>query len=120
MSNTMNLSTIPKNVPVLCIPRVFSNIGEKRIYHILLQLNIGEITRIDLVKRTGNKGENYNQVYIHILWNNEENSITARQRLLNGQEIKIIYDDPWFWKVSAYRSPVRNQSSTKQVEKNMI
>ena len=28
-----------------------------------------------------------------------------RGRLLNGKDIKIIYDEPWFWKVSAYRPP---------------
>jgi hypothetical protein len=29
----------------------------------------------------------------------------VRGRLLNGKDIKIIYDEPWFWKVSAYRPP---------------
>ena len=34
---------------------------------------------------------------------------SARERLINGQDIKVIYDDPWFWKVSAYKeAPVRN------------
>jgi hypothetical protein len=32
----------------------------------------------------------------------------ARERLLNGKEIKIVYDDPWFWKVSAYREVKKN------------
>jgi hypothetical protein len=26
---------------------------------------------------------------------------------LNGKEIKIVYDDPWFWKVSAYREATK-------------
>jgi hypothetical protein len=30
----------------------------------------------------------------------------ARERLLEGKDIKIVYDDPWFWKVSAYRESI--------------
>jgi len=37
----------------------------------------------------------------------------ARERLLNGKEIKIIYDQPWFWKVSAYRSEQRSAPREK-------
>jgi hypothetical protein len=65
---------------------------------------MGDILRIDLVSKTTEKGEKFNRVFIHFKkWFSNENSDTARERLLNSKEIKIIYDDPWFWKVSAYR-----------------
>jgi hypothetical protein len=65
---------------------------------------MGDILRIDVVSKTTEKGEKFNRVFIHFKkWFSNENSDTARERLLNGKEIKIIYDDPWFWKVSAYR-----------------
>jgi len=39
---------------------------------------------------------------------------SARERLLNGQDLKVIYDDPWFWKVSAYKeAPVRNDCNER-------
>jgi len=41
-------------------------------------------------------------VYIHFekwFWNKDAQ--TARRKLILGKEIKIIYDNPWFWKVSA-------------------
>jgi hypothetical protein len=80
------------------------NIDEKRIRRIFDELNMGEIQRIDVVCKTTEKGEKFNRVFIHFKrWFSNENSDTARERLLNGKEIKIIYDDPWFWKVSAYR-----------------
>ena len=104
MSTQIDFRTLPISVPSLCIPRVFVNIDEKRIRRIFDELNMGDILRIDLVSKTTEKGEKFNRVFIHFKkWFSNENSDTARERLLNGKEIKIIYDDPWFWKVSAYR-----------------
>jgi hypothetical protein len=102
----INLRTIPNNLPSLCIPRVFPNIDEKRIRRIFNDLGLGEIHRIDIVNKTTDKGEKFNRIFVHFQrWFSNSNADTARERLMNGKEIKIIYDDPWFWKVSAYRPP---------------
>jgi len=99
---------MPANVPSICIPRVFPNIDEKIIRGIFDSLNMGDIARVDIVRRKNEKGDNFNRVFIHWKqWNNSENANKSRERLLNGKEIKIIYNDPWFWKVSAYREPVQ-------------
>jgi len=90
--------------PSLCIPRVFPNIDEHRIREIFDELKMGEIERIDIVKKQTEKGEKFNRVFIHWkYWSTGGNADISRERLLNGKEIKIIYDDPWFWKVSAYK-----------------
>ena len=95
--------------PSLCIPRVFPNIDEKRIRRIFNELNLGVIQRVDIVNKTTEKGEKFNRVFIHFQeWFTNSNATTAKERLLNGKEIKIVYDDPWFWKVSAYRVPQAN------------
>ena len=100
---------MPNNVPSLCIPRVFNNIDEKRIHRILDELKLGEIKRIDIVSKKTAKGEIFNRVFIHFKqWFSNENADIARDRLLNGKEIKIIYDGPWFWKISAYREQKKN------------
>ena len=102
------MSTTPANVPTLCIPRVYPNISESRIRRIFDDLNMGTLDRIDIVSKQSEKGEKFNRVFVHFRrWNDTENAKTARERLLNGKEIKIIYDDPWFWKISAYREPER-------------
>lgn len=112
MSSQIDFRTLPANVPVLCIPRVYANINEARIRRIFDDLNMGELERIDVVSKTSvkpeanplEKGDKFNRVLVHFKrWNNSENSNIARERLLNGKEIKIIYDEPWFWKISAYR-----------------
>lgn len=98
--NTTNTT----NIPSLCIPRVFPNIDEKRIRKIFYELQLGTIERIDIINKKTEKGENFNRVFIHFnSWYNNSNANQVRERLLNGKDIKIIYDDPWFWKVSAYR-----------------
>jgi hypothetical protein len=104
MTTTIDFRTMPINVPSICIPRVFPNIDERRIRGIIDSLKMGEIARVDIVRKQTDKGEKYNRVFIHWRrWNDSENANKSRERLLNGKEIKIIYDDPWFWKISAYR-----------------
>ena len=41
----------------------------------------------------------------------------ARDRLLEGKEIKIVYDDPWFWKVSAYvnKKPEKKEKKVPRI-----
>ncbi len=104
MNSHIDFRTLPNNVPSLCIPRVFTNWTEGRIRRIFDDLSMGEIQRIDVVSKTTEKGEKFNRVFVHFKrWFANQNADMARERLLNGKEIKIVYDDPWFWKVSAYR-----------------
>jgi len=103
--SAIDFRTLPANVPSLCIPRVYTNIDENRIRRIFNDLNLGVIDRIDIVRKTTDKGEQCNRVFIHFdRWYCGRNADAARERLINGQDIKVIYDDPWFWKVSAYKS----------------
>jgi hypothetical protein len=105
---------VPTNEPVLCIPRVYPNINEERIRRVFNELNMGLLDRIDIIKKETAKGEKFNKVYIHFYnWNNTENARIARERLLNGKEIKVIYDDPWFWKISAYKKPEKHTNLKK-------
>jgi len=113
MSNiAIDFRTLPVNVPSLCIPRVFPNIDERRIRGIFSSLDMGEIEKIDIVPKRTEKGEKFNRVFIHFRrWNIGGNADMARERLINGKEIKIVYEDPWFWKISAYREPTARPSN---------
>lgn len=85
----------------LCIPRVNTNINEQKIRKIFDDLKLGIIDHIDIVKKTTLRGEKFNRVFLHFKkWHDNENANTAYEILMNGKEIKIMYDDPWFWKVS--------------------
>lgn len=88
--------------PSLCIPRVFNNITERRIRHVFDELRLGKIERIDIKERRNDKGDTFKRVFIHFeKWYWNEDAQEARRKLLEGKEIKIVYDNPWFWKVSA-------------------
>ena len=107
-NHAIDFKTLPANIPSLCIPRVYPNINEIRIRKIFNDLDLGDIERIDIVNKTNEKGEKFNRVFIHFKrWYVNENADAARERLQNGKDIKIIYDDPWFWKISAYREPIQ-------------
>ena len=120
-TTTIDFRTMPANVPSLCIPRVFPNINERRIRGVLDELSMGEIERIDIVRKQTEKGETFNRVFIHFKrWNTGGNADVARERLLNGKEIKIIYDDPWFWKISAARTSSEARPSARPAPRLQI
>ncbi len=106
--------------PSLCIPRVFSNITEGLVEQVMDQLELGTIDRIDMVERESYNGDLYQRVFIHFKeWNGmHTEGGRVRQRLLDGEEIKIVYDDPWFWKVSASRS--RRPRAQKEYQRPRI
>ena len=102
MTEQIELRYIAESQPSLCIPRVFNNITEARIRQVFLELDLGKLSRIDIKERKNEKGESFKRVYIHFeKWAWNENAQAARRKLVSGKEIKIVYDNPWFWKVSA-------------------
>ena len=98
----VDLRYLAESQPSLCIPRVFNNITETRIRQVFDDLGLGKISRVDVKERKNEKGESFKRVYVHFdkwFWN--EDAQAARRKLVSGKEIKIVYDNPWFWKVSA-------------------
>ena len=97
-SNNDNFNQSSKNLSI-CIPRVFSGIHVSFITNIFqYELKLGIINKIDVIKNNDN---NFKKVFIHFeKWNNTEKSNTIKQKLLDGKIIKVVYDNPWFWKCS--------------------
>lgn len=100
----------------LCIPLVSKYIKEHEIRKIMDEIQLGVIDKIDIVPvRTRNKKPSYqpnskqmNRVFIHYkIWGTGPNATKARELLLEGKEIKVIYNNIWFWKISL-RERIRN------------
>ena len=91
--------------PSICIPRAFKSTTRKDIYDVCEKLGLGAVDRIDMVAKTNERGECYNKVFIHFKqWNKKNPTADAmRNQLLRGEEVKIVYSEPWFWKCSASR-----------------
>ena len=102
-----NVQTISASSPSICIPRVFDNITRDFIGKTFDELFGGRyVESIDFVTKTSEKGETFKKVFIHFhSWPTRNREVVAvREKLLAGGEVKIMYDEPWFWKCSASKS----------------
>ena len=85
----------------LCIPRVFMNIGWKRIKQAFIDADLGHIQRVDVMKM---KNKDFKIAFVHFTprrWNMRD--AEARQALnvlQSGKSIRILYDEPYYWEVS--------------------
>lgn len=91
--------------PSICIPRMFKSTTRKDIYTVIERLDLGAVDRIDMIAKVNVHGESYNKVFIHFKAWNKRNPVAqaTRDKLLKGEEIKIVYNEPWFWKCTASR-----------------
>ena len=108
----------PITHPSICIPRTFTTIRGKpvkeAVFATMRDLKVGFIDRIDVIHKTDARGERYATIYIHLSWNvRNEVARETRQKLLDGSDVKIVYDDPWFWKctMSTMEKPEREGGS---------
>ena len=91
-SNTSN--------PSICIPRVFPNIDWRRVKNVFEELGMGEVERVDMINKVNDKGQKFKRVFVHFKkWNDDPTTRQVKSKLLSGDSVKIVYDDPWFWKV---------------------
>ena len=109
-----DLSSFPASAPSICIPRVFQNITERRVWAIFENLGFGEVVKIDMVQRTNKQGEKFQRVFIHFgAWNDTDEATVVRQKLLGEEEVKVVYDEPWYWLLSASKS-IRPEDRTQR------
>ena len=99
-----DLNYLAENQPSMCIPRVFENISESQVRDVFEQLDLGQLDHIDIIERRSEKGEKYKRIFIHFThWYWNDDACAARRRLIEGKDIKVVYNMPWFWKISANR-----------------
>lgn len=105
----VDLHYLSPNQPSICIPRVHKNIGETIIRSALNNSNLGNISQIEIIETQFGK-----KVFVHFdKWYWNQDAQNARRALITGNEIKIIYNNPWFWNVSAKRLTPHNQETNK-------
>ena len=112
-NSQIDFNLLPKNIPSLCIPRVFPNISESRIRKTFEDIFIGRIEKIDIIKK-----EKFNCVFVHLSWNNTSDALYVRNQVMTGKDVKIIYEKDWFWMVSASRNqtPQQPQQSSHKTD----
>ena len=80
--------------PSIFISRVFKSIKRSKIYDVFNALQLGEIEFVDL-----HLAKDFQHAYVYFKkWHTTDGATAIKERFLAGEEIKIIYDQPWFWK----------------------
>jgi hypothetical protein len=87
--------------PSICIPRVFANIGWKRIKSTIEEAGWGTVAHVDMVMKTSPDGQEYKRVFVHF---NEWKDTDVQADLMADKEVTLTYNDPWFWKITKSRS----------------
>lgn len=90
------------NYTTLCIPRISSSISKDIIYKAFYSLKVGYILR--LTEAPIKKDNNYKRIIITLRWNKDTpNTVRMRNIINEGKAVKIVYDDPWYWKVVPFK-----------------
>jgi len=101
----MEINIVQNENPSLCIPRILENVNYKYIRDIFEKIKLGNINKIDIIERKTERGERYKRVFVHFHnWYTDEVTTSIKERLISGKDIKIVYNNPWFWKVSINKS----------------
>lgn len=98
--------------PSICIPRTLNkHAGEPLNWRVVKDtfeklLGKGTVERVDIVTPRDDD-QQFRRVFVHMrYWPMDNPSIaTWRQTLLDGGELKVVHDHPWFWKCKASRVP---------------
>lgn len=98
--------------PVLYISRTHKNIRQERIFAVIRQLKLGWVGKIDMVPKKNMERKpdgtvttrEFLSVFIHFTKWFTQNQQTREflERLDSQGFVHIVYDEPWFWKVTKY------------------
>ena len=91
----------------ICIPSVSIRTTKYDIENVFRKLKWGEIRKIYFNYK---KKYESNQIFIEFnKWNLDDPYVAEiYQRFIQGKTIKIVYDEPWFWKCSANHFQKKN------------
>ena len=86
--------------PSIYIPFVFPNVMNRDgfIKKTIEELGLGTVASVCESMMKHANGKSYYRVFVHMKsWATNENACKVRQRLMSGDQVKINYEDPWFW-----------------------
>lgn len=90
------------NYCTLCIPRISKNVNKELIYKTFYNLKVGYILR--LTEAPIKRDNNYKRIIITLRWNRDNDTTNRMRNIINNdQSAKIVYNDPWYWKVVAFK-----------------
>jgi hypothetical protein len=98
--------TMKSENPSICIPFVFPNITWQRVKGIFEEIGLGEVERVDMVRKTAKNGKPCQRAFVHFTkWGTSADATKFRTYILQGKQVKVVYDEPWFWLCSKSNVP---------------
>ena len=87
-----------ESTPGVYIPMLFKNITEEKLKQIFKDLDIFTPSKIDINPKKMANGHEECNAFIHVeKWHVNENAQRMRKMLMSDQEVKIVFNDPWFF-----------------------
>lgn len=120
-------SNIPdKTFPSICIPHARSTVTWMHVKEVFEELfGVGSIERVDVVNRnSAGRGNEFTKIFIHFKeWPDTEMATQFKRNILDDKCMKIVYDEPWYWKCyknnSQRRSYTRGKKPYVQLDGNL-
>tara|TARA_B100000886_G_scaffold338212_1_gene300552 strand:+ start:1205 stop:1507 length:303 start_codon:yes stop_codon:yes gene_type:complete len=84
---------------VLCIPQVDISVKSEDVFKNLVAMNIGYVYKI--FEKPVLENKNKKSFFIKFSWNTKNNNALFLKNKLNEKgSLKIVYQDPWYWKMT--------------------
>jgi len=84
------------------IPRILSNISKKHIKDTFKQMNIGNVTYIDMRKRLNESRNLYSFAFLNIEILNTPKSNEISDKINQNGSTQLYYDDEHYWELKHY------------------
>ena len=101
--------------PSICIPRTLHNVNWRNVKDTFeTLLGKGTVERVDIVTDKRNESP-FCRIFVHMrYWDVGVQSVAdIRNRLMKGETIKVVYDNPWFWKCAKSRTTKPQTTRTR-------
>ena len=96
--------------PSLCIPRIPTGYNDGMMMDMIQnEMGYGKVAKVDMIQKTDRNGVDFVTAFIHFEeWFTTEDAVEDREKLTNGEKIKVIYDqgeNRYFMVSKSYAKP---------------
>ncbi len=82
--------------PSICIARAPTSFSDGVIMGICQdELSLGKVEKVDIIQKVDKNGHDFVTAFVHFKeWSCQDEGASVRSDLMNGEKIKIVYEDP--------------------------
>ena len=103
--------------PSICIARAPPSFSDGVIISMCEnELNLGTVKKVDIIQKVDSNGTDFITAFVHFKeWSCEEEGSSVRSEIMNGEKIKIVYEDPRYITLcKSYAKRDREQAKREQ------